>query len=360
MNAQFKILIVDDEPLLLKEIKRIVEKNGFEVYTAGNGEQALELIKKNQFALVMSDMNMPGINGLQFLEKARKISPESIKIILSGNTDVDMVLGAINKDHVYRYITKPFDNTELIITIKQCIDYYSINQQKKILTEQLAQQNEELKNLNRTLEEKIKQRSFEIENLNFALVSALSNINYFNDDETGAHIKRVGEYSRVIAEGYELPISEIKQIEMYAKVHDIGKVGIPTAILKKIGRYTPEEFNLMKNHSFIGYQMIDNPCISKIAKNIVLYHHEKFDGTGYPDKLKGTDIPIEARIVALADVYDALISKRTYKPAFAEEIVYNMIIQSSGSHFDPDIVKIYKKNRFVFYDLYLKNLMYKL
>jgi HD-GYP domain-containing protein (c-di-GMP phosphodiesterase class II) len=196
----------------------------------------------------------------------------------------------------------------------------------------------------RESQEKIEDYARTLEQLNTAFVMALENANYYNDDNTGNHIKRVSLYSKIIAEGLALESELCYEIFHFSSLHDIGKVGIPDKILKKEGSLTDEEFRIIKTHPVIGFKIIDTPAISPVAKNIVSFHHERYDGTGYPKNLKGKEIPMEARIIALADVYDALRTIRPYKPAFTREKTEKIIVDSSGSHFDPDVIAFFKSS----------------
>lgn len=180
----------------------------------------------------------------------------------------------------------------------------------------------------------------EVTKLTDGIIAALEQANVYNDDDTGYHMKRLGMYSRVIAEAYGLPEDFISEIERYASLHDVGKIGIPDSILKKPGRLSPEEWLVMKRHSKIGYDILHSVGLSPLAQNIALYHHERWNGIGYPAGLKGEAIPIEARIVAIADVFDALVNKRVYKPAFTREKVEEIILSETGTHFDPTLGQI--------------------
>lgn len=189
-------------------------------------------------------------------------------------------------------------------------------------------------------------------NITLGMIEALENANTYNDEDTGDHVKRISRYSELIA--YEMKLSKkfVKEIGLYASLHDIGKIGISDAILKKPGKLTEEEFETMKTHVEIGYNMIKDLEVSEVALNIIRYHHEKWDGKGYGKGLKGTEIPLEARIVALADVYDALRQERVYKKPFTHEKSVEIIKSESGKHFDPDLVRIFLKNHNKFKEIF--------
>ncbi len=190
---------------------------------------------------------------------------------------------------------------------------------------------------------KLKNIHGKLKKITFGLVETLESANTYNDEDTGDHVKRINSYSTLLAEKLKMSNTFINEIGTYASLHDIGKIGISDLILKKPGKLTHEEFEEMKKHSEIGYKMIKNLGVGAIATNIIRYHHEKWDGTGYPKQLAGKDIPLEARIVALADVYDALRQERVYKKAFDHEKAVEIISSLSGKHFDPQLVEIFLK-----------------
>ncbi|MCS5420606.1 MULTISPECIES: HD domain-containing phosphohydrolase [Psychrilyobacter] len=202
---------------------------------------------------------------------------------------------------------------------------------------------------------KFKNTSMKLKKLTIGLVETLENANTFNDEDTGAHIKRLNKYSELLAEELKMPNYFVNEIGLYASLHDVGKIGIPDNILKKPGKLTEEEFETMKNHVEIGYNLMKDLDISPVALNIVRYHHEKWNGLGYGKGLKGEEIPIEARIVALADVYDALRQERVYKKAFTHEKSIEIIRSESGRHFDPEIVKIFIKKHKNFERIFEEN-----
>ncbi|HPN83419.1 MAG TPA: HD domain-containing protein [Spirochaetota bacterium] len=209
------------------------------------------------------------------------------------------------------------------------------------VNEELAEKNSILADREAHLVKLVDEKTQKIERITIALVNALEDANLLNDADTGNHIKRVSKYSAVIARAYGCAPEYVRKIELYASLHDIGKVGIPDEILKKRGSFEDDEFERMKQHVLIGFRMLDSEDLDAMAKNIVRYHHEKWDGTGYIEGLAGETIPLEARIVALADVYDALTSRRAYKPAYCEKETEDIIRAGAGKHFDPAIVDVF-------------------
>jgi len=234
--------------------------------------------------------------------------------------------------------------------IKLFVNQAGIAVEKAALYEELQAKNIQIESLNRELygknirlEKLVQERTEKLDKMTVALISVLENANQYNDEDTGQHIKRVSYYSFLISERAKLSKELREEIKLYSALHDIGKVGIPHAILNKPGRFTDAEFEEMKKHVEIGYKMVENAPISAVAKNIIRYHHEKFDGNGYAAGLSGDKIPVEARVVALADVFDALTSKRTYKRAMPFDKAIEIITEGRGSHFDPAMVDIFLK-----------------
>lgn len=332
MNSYATILAVDDNLNNLNVLSDLLDSEDFEMLFATDGESAL---KRAQYAapdLILLDIMMPGMDGFETARRLKAIdTTQKIPIIfLTALSDEDHITKAFELGGV-DYITKPFNGKEVISRINTHLT---------------------LKNLIDHLDELVRKKTIELEQLNVGFVVALEKANYYNDKSTGNHIKRVSHYSRILAEGMALPEETCAQIFRYASLHDIGKVGIPDNILKKPGRLSREEFDILKRHSQIGFKMIDSPAVVDVAKNIVRHHHERYDGTGYPDQLKGEEIPIEARIVTLADVYDALRTERVYKDAFSEREADKIISDLSGSLFDPKLVAVYQENKQAFEEIH--------
>jgi putative two-component system response regulator len=237
-------------------------------------------------------------------------------------------LGAVD------YITKPFQVEEVLARIRTHLTLQHLQRELQTKNAMLADREVHLTRL-------VEEKTQKIENITLALVQALERTNVVNDEDTGYHIRRVGEYSVYLAEQYGCNREFVKRIKLYAPLHDVGKVGLPDTILKKPGKYTEAEFVAMQEHVRIGARILENEDIDPMARNIALYHHEKWDGSGYVQHLKREAIPLEARIVSLADVYDALLSERVYKKAFSEENARQIVRKESGTHFEPALVKVF-------------------
>ncbi|MBM6551735.1 response regulator [Marinomonas ostreistagni] len=340
--AQKTILVVDDEPVNITVMSGIL-RNDYRVLIAKNGYQALERISNSGLPdLILLDIMMPDMDGYELCEKL-KAEPEtqSIPVVfvsaMSEHIDEErgLSLGAVD------YITKPISPAIVLARVHNIL---ALQDAQRALLEQ-----------NEQLEETVAQRTKEVHLTQNVTIHALASLAETRDNETGNHIRRTQFYVKLLAEellrqGHYLDQLNAKNIDLLfrsAPLHDIGKVGIPDKILLKPGRLTPEEFEIMKDHAPLGAQALiaaeqevgeKESSFLRFARDIAEAHHEKWDGTGYPKGLKGEDIPLSGRIMALADVYDALISERIYKPAFPHEKAKSIILEGNGSHFDPKIV----------------------
>lgn len=334
----YKVLIVDDVLENIQVAMNILKEEGYNFSYAKNGEEALNLLDANNFDLVLLDIMMPGIDGYEVcLHMKRDPRLLDIPVIfLTAKSDVDSMTKAFEVGGV-DYITKPFHANELLARTKTHLELYTA---KKIL-----------KSNNLTLQTKLKEEQkriySELEENQKEMIFILTELVESVSDETGRHIKRVAEYSRLLAH-YHPSLSEVDADVIYhaSPMHDIGKMGVPENILHKKGSLTKEEFEIMKTHTSIAhkYLKISKRKLMKAADIIAYEHHEKYNGEGYPRGLQGKEIHIFARIVAIADVFDALTHKRVYKAAWSMEDAVNYIIEHSGDHFDPELVAIFKEH----------------
>lgn len=348
-----KILFVDDEENILNSLKRLFLDEECEVYTANNGFDAIKLLDEHEFALILSDYRMPGLNGVEFLKLAKEKSPDTIRIILTGFSDVNVAVSAINDGEIYKFISKPWDSEDFKVQIKRTIEHYELLHERKELLKTIKVQNEELKRWNINLEKRVEEKTKELKYIYKALKEAyLDTIHIlvvaaeYKDKDTGNHIKRISRISSLIAKKIGLSNKETENILYATPMHDVGKIGVPDAILLKKRRLTNEEFEIMKTHSIMGEKILENTKseILELAHIIAKSHHERWNGGGYPEGLSGKQIPLVGRIVCLADVFDALTSKRPYKGPYPVELARDIIKIQSGEKFDPDLVDIFWEN----------------
>lgn len=338
------ILIVDDTKFNIKVLVDTLD-NDYELSVAMDGKSALKFMEQVVPDIVLLDIIMPEMDGFEVFSKMKedKRLKDIPVVFLSAMTDINSKYKAFEMGAV-DYITKPFEALEVKARIKTHLSL-------KLAQNELAMQNE-------ILNMKVEERTREIALTQEATLETIANLAEYRDPETGGHINRTKGYIKVLAEKlkehpkYKDLINDdiINSYYKASPLHDIGKIGIRDEILLKPGKLTPDEFEEMKKHAAIGYETLkmaanqlgENSFLT-YAMEFALHHHEKWDGTGYPDRLKGEEIPISCRLMAIADVYDALISKRIYKPAFSHEKSVSIICEGDGTHFDPDLIEIFKE-----------------
>jgi putative two-component system response regulator len=320
-----KILIVDDEPGVGRILQLYLSAEGYSCAVAASGEEALEVLSQDHWDLVVSDIMMPGISGIELLSRVKDQYPDVAMIMVTGVNDNGTGLSAV-KNGAYGYITKPFERNELIISVAGALE------RRRLLL--LSRQYEQ------SLEQEVLARTARIREREYEIVMRLMSAMEFRDIETGGHIRRIGLYSAEMAKVLGWTAEAVADIQLAAAMHDIGKIGIPDRILRKPGSLNADEWKIMKEHTRIGTRILgrsDIPVL-KLAKEIALSHHERWDGRGYPEGLAGEAIPESARIVAVADVYDALVNERRYKAAFPEEKALAIMLHDRGTHFDPRVL----------------------
>ncbi|MBF0543520.1 MAG: response regulator [Candidatus Riflebacteria bacterium] len=347
------ILVVDDDPTFRHIIHNTLQQLGYFAVKADNGAEAMRQIASSPPDLILTDILMPEISGYDLLkslksnEKYRSIPV----IIISGVENMDSVISCIKMGAEDYLLKSPF-NTELLdARIKVCLE------RKKLTDEQEAYRHE-IELLNSELQSRISKEISKATAAQLGMLFALSKLAESRDPETGGHLERIQEYCKVLCgflrvnPRYRSLIDRafVDNIHPASCLHDIGKVGVPDSVLLKPGKLTAEEFEMMKKHTVVGFQTLlevhrkfPNSPLVYMAMEIALSHHEKWDGSGYPDQLSGNSIPLSARIVAVADVYDALSSKRCYKDAMPHEKAKGIICDGGGKHFDPDMVDAFIK-----------------
>jgi len=339
-KSNFKILIVDDNNENRRVLATVISKNtDYDLTLANDGPSALESTFTENPDLILLDIMMPGMDGYQVAEKLKsnKESADIPILFITANTDSDSISRAFKAGGI-DYITKPFNHDELLSRVNAQV-------KMKLYQNELKIKNKLLESRKLLLMDEVDEKTKMVDNISAALITALESANILNDIDTGNHIKRVSEYAVFFAEKISDNSDFIKQIRLYTSLHDVGKVGISDELLKNSGKFILKEMEEMKQHVVFGAKMLTATGIPEMAAKIAKYHHEKWDGTGYLEGLKGTEIPLEARVVAIADVYDALGTKRAYKDAFPEERIDKIITEERGKHFDPGLVDIYLENK---------------
>nr|HID57863.1 two-component system response regulator [Desulfobacterales bacterium] len=329
-----RVLVVDDEDRNLRLMEAMLVTLGYEVIQARDGEEALKKVQEIPPDVILLDIMMPKMDGFEVArllkeDEETKIIPIVMVTALKEVEDRVKALDVGADD----FLTKPVDKTELEARVKSLLKVKAYNDYVRNYQKELESEVSKRTDQVRSAFEKIKVTSLEI-------IHRLSRAAEYKDEDTGRHIQRMSHYAAAIARRMGMNEDTVESILYAAPMHDVGKIGIPDRILLKPAKLDPDEWETMKEHTIIGGRILEgsDTRFVKLAEVIALTHHEKWDGTGYPTGLKGTKVPLAGRITAIADVFDALSSKRPYKPAFSLEKSFTIIREGRGSHFDPDVV----------------------
>ncbi len=317
-----KILIVDDELPNLRLLERLFRRD-YNVISAASGMDAMRLLEQHDVALIITDQRMPGMSGIELLKRTASLRPHMVRIILTGFIDVGALVEAINCGQIYKYVTKPWNNDELRLTVERALQHYDTNRSRH----ELAHVNERL-----VSQMKAMTRSF---------VRSVADALEAKDEYIHGHSRRVGGYAIAIGRRMGLDEISLEQLRLAAFLHDVGKIGTPEQILLKPGSLTSEEHAVMRLHPRRGARMLTGIADMERVADAVLHHHEHFDGTGYPNLLRGDQIPILSRIILVADAYDALTSPRPFRAACSHLEAIEQLEKAAGSQFDPEVVRAF-------------------
>lgn len=345
-----RVLVVDDEPFMLEVMVDMLDERPFDVETASSAAEARKVLEEKQVDLIVSDIRMPGATGVDLMRWCKANNVAAPFVLVSGYADADLIIEALNLG-ARSFISKPFEGDSLTKHVDDALASRRLDSLRSRMLKQLEA-------ANRGLEERVKERTRELEIVKDVTITALAGLAETRDPETGAHIERTRMYVQVLARelqhdvkpGYEMDEETMELLYRTAPLHDIGKVGVPDSILLKPGKLTDEEFDEMKKHTVYGYNALKRTAgqlgsnsFLEYAADIAHQHHEKWNGKGYPQNLEGDQITLSARLMALADVYDALISKRVYKEPFTHEKASGIITEGRGVHFDPVVVDAFER-----------------
>jgi len=317
-------LIVDDEPRLRQVLVHLMRNDGFTCLEAANGDEAIAVLERQPVTLVMSDLRMPKLDGMELLRQIRGRWPDIAVVMITAVADVEVAVSCLAVGAM-DYLTKPFHLEEVRARVAQALE------KRRLVLENRGYQE--------SLQEKVAVQARRLEELFLASVQALAEALEVKDPYTRGHSVRVSHYSSVIAKEMGLGGELLRRIELGGHVHDIGKIGVREDVLNKPGKLTNDEYQHIMTHPMVGWKILA-PLLGDMpeALNIVRSHHERFDGRGIPDGLAGTNIPLEARITAAADSFDAMTSDRPYRPGLSMDEAITEIVRCSGAQFDPRVV----------------------
>ncbi len=355
LKYKHSILVIDDEEAILDIMRMTMADQGYDLHTAGSAEEGLKILKESpNFSLIISDQIMPGMLGVQFFAQARKICPNAMRVLLTGYTDMDAIIEAINSGGIHLYITKPWRRNELLYSINQILSRAELLIENQQLNELVKKQNAALMELNKNLEEKVRLKTLNLEQSARELKTsyeriqlilegaelAMSKIVESRDPYTAGHEQQVAKIACTIARNMSLPNVQIEAIRIAGSLHDIGKIAVPSEILTKPGRLNKLEMEMVKTHAQNAYDILKTIEFPFPIAKIILQHHERIDGSGYPQGLKGEEILLEARIIGVADVLEAMSSHRPYRPTLGIESAMAEITKNRGILYDADVVDV--------------------
>jgi putative nucleotidyltransferase with HDIG domain len=308
-DEKVKMLIVDDEATIREVLSRTFSDKGYDCTTAESFDEAVALQQEVDFEVAMLDIMMPGKSGVDLLKSLKQSDPDIAVVMVTAVADTQTAIGAMRLG-AYDYVTKPFNLVEVVMGVERALE---------------------------------KRNLLIVELTFFGAISALAEALEAKDSYTNGHSKRVTEISEVIAREIGLKKRDIEKIRLAGMLHDIGKIGVPEAILNKNGKLTDEEFDVVKTHTVCGIRILEGFIRDEEVTSMIRHHHERFSGGGYPDGISGDEISIGARIMAVADAYDAMTSDRPYRKAMTPEKALEQLSANSGTQFDPEIVEAFMK-----------------
>jgi len=333
MNQASSILIVDDEPQVLRSIRRAFAEEDYLLYDTTDPKVALELLRTHDFDVIISDNRMPELPGIDLLMEAKKISPLTVRILMSAYSDFDVVIAAINNGNIFHYIVKPWNNENMLEITRNAVQYKREQQEKEKIIHSLLEDKKKWSDLVKHLNQKIdagKEKT----------VNALLRVIKVKDSEILTHCENVTQTALKIASAMGLSEKRKEYIRLAGLFHDIGKIAIRDNILYKKDKLDLNEFDAMKNHPKVGAEILKETEFMQHISDIVLQHHERVDGKGYPAGLAGEEILLEARIIAVADSFDALVADRVYRKGMPASEAVSVLVEEIG-HYDKEVLEAF-------------------
>ena len=348
-TATWTLLCVDDEPSILSALRRVLRAPDCRVLQATSGAEALEILAREPVAVIVSDMRMPGMDGAELLSRVRAQWPHTARILLTGYADMKATIAAINEGQIYRYINKPWDETELRVTVRQAAERYQLEQERLRLQALTTEQNEKLQALNASLEQRVNERTAELSQAHERLqrnyltsIKIFSSLMELRSGVLAGHGKRAAGLARKVATTMGLPTEETQDIFVAGLLHDVGFMALPDTVLSRpVGKLTPDELVEYKRHPVLGAQAFMALDDHQNVATLIRSHHERYDGAGFPDRLAGQDIPLGARILAVVDTYNDLVHGHLSGKPLTEAEARTLMQRGRGTQFDPEVLDVF-------------------
>ncbi len=338
-SSNKNLLLVDDEKNVLYSLQQLLRDEGYQIFTASSGPEGLKIIQQQPIQVVLSDLMMPEMDGVKFLEKAAEVNPEAVQILLTGHASLETAVDAINRLGLFGFIVKPWKNEVLKSDVRSAFEKHHLVSENNRLYRLTLEQNNQLAQWNETLEDRVKNRTHLLEEAIEETILLLARIAETRDGQLEGHIYRVADLTFDLCRALDLPPEESARISQFSMVHDIGKVCVNETILNKQAPLTENEQAELQSHTILGETLLGVKPFYQTARQIVRSHHEHWDGSGYPDGLGGQEIPLPARIVAVADMFDHLRHQPKGKKRISLVEALKTIRSCAGIQLDPQVTE---------------------